>query len=704
VLHVTDLHAEGDYRPTSDTNVRWWIEAIKDLARGKPFDVVACAGDIGHSGKPDSIKTGWQLLAEVRRVANAKVVPLIISPGNHDAGRQPYDSDSNWEFKNRFKAYLDTVYRDSTSAPYGPLGFQDDQEKQLWVSANKEIEILPISSANLSGALEQSTNDEVDVLLEQLQEHSNEEFHPVFKDDAGVHKRIPVRRLIERIKRYRLAEMPVASGELGLHRQEALLRGKPAMLRIALIHHPLWSVTKKDPPNDPLQVTVDGMSTVQWLQEKGFQLVLHGHKHFLGCCLLKGHLGCDDKEPHDLFETVALSGGCVGDKVPGAGELGFQFLDFWFDAADCRAEVIVSQATHSGLTNLERVVCHCVFKLPQSPEHPARMRWFRMPSTPLSRSISSTAGYQSWGKNWPDERQWQRHIADAVIKELKVDTLIAASEKVYEQKRFKAQSFAEPGLPAFQERSSLEQTDVVLGVSLRALREQYQQGDRGVTQQFIADIRKKAREVRAMLFIDVEGNGTWGDPDLIEHTSELFRIYQELNTELLGSLRQSPTPANKEQFRFIRGWRNQVSEVEDAIKNKLFFRPVDPDVSTDFLQDSALRFSLARILVWKTESFHAASAQVLLRLHKVSQVPVFFVAHDELPGSMSSLKDMHFEWLNETDGSLTCYPYIGRTRGETASPSEANTQWGFVKRLLEMAKNPFDLQEVQTNTNEGAEP
>jgi hypothetical protein len=222
--------------------------------------------------------------------------------------------------------------------------------------------------------------------------------------------------------------------------------------------------------------------------------------------------------------------------------------------------------------------------------------------------------------------------------------------------------------------NTVAEGDKFLTAAVRSIKEFAAGGGRGVNKAFVERIARRAGSTgtQAMVFVDYSGDGTWGRPDLIENAASLFRVYIERNHDKLTC------------YLGERSWRHRLHEIETGVSGKLRWPVQSSDVPP-------LTFDLARILVWSSEALYAPSALVLLNLHKVFRVPLFFVDVQDCR-SIHGVHDFHLEWSDtqqEPDGGM----YLPETGGRRKVSKRLDRQkdWITVKELLRRAKNPFEL-------------
>jgi hypothetical protein len=636
ILHLSDFHGAGKTKKTPD---RWWEERIAKLAGEDGFDAVVCSGDIGFGGTEKSLKEGFdylKLLVAKSSGTRGRSMQVVIAPGNHDVIRPSMDMLDTERDRVRFANFI-TAANDSTLQCVIP-DFTEDRRVNCYTSLGNHVCIVPICTTWFSGD-EPPEYREIASILSAV--GVNEDTQKKVKNALATD--MPFVRMadIDNLSTF-------ASGDSPLNK---------AIIRIAVAHHPLWPLPSVESTYRGFDTTANGMEVATRLDALGFQLVLHGHKHYLGCSMIAGIRSRVGSEVAELTEILSASGGLLFDPDE-SHRFGFQTVNI---------EITDGTTTKLSINNVTRgsraegmEICKAIVSLrpiqrvaAQIPNYAAR--WMKV-------SRHSADEKKKMGSDW--------QLRYDVVSHLGMPDLVQAVDaKVQAAVAEQIRSGDENGATNLIE--TIVESDHFLSVAINSLKEFTSGGSRGVDDDFVKRITKSATtSKRAMVFVDVNGNGTWGRPDLIENAASLFRVYTERNHERFGS------PDGP------RAWRCRLSELETAVTNVLR--------SQGQSSSSALEFDLARILVWTREALYAPSALVLLHLHRVFKVPLFFVDLADI--CHSYLRDFHLEW-SDTDTLPDRGEYQDKTTSERveSEPYMLQQDWIMVKQLLVSAKDPFDV-------------
>ena len=626
VLHVADLHGANK---TSKTPEKWWEGKIASLASEAPFDAVICSGDVGDNGSLESLTTGFAYLARLCKLAGGKnnVSPrLIITPGNQDVSRPTPDSSEAERSRIRFQ-HFKSALRASGLSCVCPRMTSSGAPAALFVPPNGGIAVVPICTTWVSGDPAPEFEKKINAALTGQAETTKESVRNALRTDMPFVRTADIDE-IEKMcdnQRSRLAQ---------------------ACVRIAVAHHPFWALPSVESTYRGFDIVANGMEVVSRLEKMGFQLLLHGHKHYLGCSLLAGIRNRSGQEVARIQELLSVAGGQMLDPDD-RDRFGFQTLSFsttGADVLDVSIRVFTSKPPRNGVEICRALVRPSHSELP--PAEPRRChtaRWMKIQRTPSDED---------------NHADWQ--LRYDVVNKLGMSALVQAVD-------------------ALGKDEHILESDAFLSVAVRSIHEFAVGGSRGVSNPFVRDITGRARDTaRGMIFVDVSGNGTWGRPDLIENAASLFRVYIERNHD---RLKPSAGP---------RSWKHRLAELETAATTILEHR------ASNGHRDE-LEFDLARILVWDREALYAPSALVLLNLHEVFGVPLFFVDREQCK-FLSDVHDCHLEWSDTgtaPDSGMQLNEGT-RTRVQSSS-SDLQRNWITIKQLLESAMDPSDVKGAKLN-------
>lgn len=625
ILHIADLHPQIEDGPKDQLIVSAYSHQIAAISADNQIDLIAATGDLGHQGSDKALKIGFKRLEELRKHAGRtksggakSLPPVIVTPGNHDVSWPPSLSAlGSWPSEERFHNFIDccggTDYcrpllrsdekdpaRTLRHNPHPPWYFKN-------FSNDLSVFVLPLSSADLGGApIESEVLDTVSDKAELNSEIASG-LLKVLTYDIPYVDMAQLTQLDNLLKQWR---------ESDTQRGRDLHKRFERAVKIAVVHHPLLPVPGEQEFR-PFDTVANGADVAKKLSTLGFQLVLYGHKHRLGCHVNHGmwenHFAEDGEK--DIGEITGLVGGhlIVGRIEALDGERGFGVISLALHRDSGQPRTTVDLATHSERGD----------------------GW----GSPVSRHLLTldAEGRVRWihrGDNRQLSRQTQTAIDFGIIVGDIESNFVAASEEGW---------------------LGQQNADDVIGDILRVM-EQYTEGTRGVDHEFITRMKARVRTACAMYFVDFEGHGTWIQPDLLEHLGVLFRAFLTRNTSVM------------DDTWLKRGTWRHSPEVQQA-RLRLEYRKGDHARKEEFKRrdsHSQLKLDMSRILVWDKADLLRAPGQTLIRLHDVFDVPLFWldpqVWKTEFFGAVAV--DYHLEWVNE--GSAVPRPTI-----ENDNPDQA---------------------------------
>lgn len=618
LLHVADLHGA---KTIANTPNKWWEERIETQAN-VGFDALICSGDVGLGGNAETLNKGFEYLAKLCYLAKGrkKVPRLIVTPGNHDVNRPKLNANDEERTRIRFSNFLKAV--NQSTLPYTiPALNRGDGIGQFAPTHAPYVAIVPICTTSVSGDIPQEYREKLDRYIKTKPKATREE----------------VERIADEIFENTIrTDMPfVRTSDINALRAQCCdnrtALGK-ARLRIGVSHHPLWAVPPAESSFRGFDVVPNGMGVATLLEDMGFQLILHGHKHYMGCSLMGGLPYRYGTEIGRVGGLISVSGGHLF--FPDVQEhFGFQTITITPGQSGI-IEISIRAFTSATADGIE-ICCATINSCPVP-----------------DRKVRSPERH---GARWMQICDSDAQLSYDTINRIGVPQLVKTVDE------------------RLNTRHALSEGDRFLAVAVKSISEFAKEGSRGVDKQFMDGITVRAKDdAQAMVFVDVGGGGTWGRPDLIENASSLFRIYIEKNHTLLNGIELG------------RGWKHRLHAIEEAVSEKLN-KPCQQSQ-----EPPSLAFDLARILVWEPEALYAPSAQVLLGLHKVFNVPLFFVDLTELGEMQNEVYDCHLEWIETCNKPNEGWRFDKNTGTRTKSSELAiERDWSKVRQLLSMAKDPF---------------
>ena len=336
LLHLSDLHlgspssSQLDFtdkfglKPvageTKIDHLRHTLRALGDSLRveDRTLDAIVVSGDLTNANQQDGYDAFEALLEELgdRRPAAERIV---VAPGNHDTDWDVQPGDPK-----KFRRFLDTV-RSSYRSPllYG-LDYDDNsldrrtgrRKKAAPTLELDDVAIVALSSADFCGVEERGTTTNwgavLGAYLAQGRASKNraerDKAEETWKEAAGDLRRLRVQDMA-RVHPRQLDALRNRLGRFSLARPA----DEDVRLRIAVLHHPIGPVSGHEEVK--AFETLTNLAAVRsFLFDKGFHVVLHGHKH-------ESYLGWEWLlPPGDDLEAIpwrALVIGSPGDFEPG---------------------------------------------------------------------------------------------------------------------------------------------------------------------------------------------------------------------------------------------------------------------------------------------------------------------------------------------------------------------------------------------------
>jgi 3',5'-cyclic AMP phosphodiesterase CpdA len=297
ILHLSDLHLGSPSSRQFDSNDRFGLDPktretiVTHLQRtlrtlghaldeqGRTIDAVVVSGDLTNANKQDGYD---QFPAVLEELGNQLPDPdrILIVPGNHDA-----DWDIQPGQPEKFKRFYDLVrgrYRSSliSGVDYDettlakPVGSGQAASPILELS---DTTIVAINSADFCGVREQASETDWDAVLDDYLVDARSA-----GDTAALESFAQAESDLRRLRVQDMAR--IEPRQLDALREQ--FNGtslepdaeQDEHLRIAVLHHPIGPVSSQE--EIKAFETMTNLETFRsFLFDKGFHVVLHGHKH-----------------------------------------------------------------------------------------------------------------------------------------------------------------------------------------------------------------------------------------------------------------------------------------------------------------------------------------------------------------------------------------------------------------------------------------
>ncbi len=302
ILHLSDIHFGSENNDIdiktnlvgvskNDTNINIFSNRIRDNAAG--VDYVIVSGDITNGGNENGYEKFGKMVKELQ---NSKSLPdskhFIIVPGNHDVG----DGDKGrWEefirvLKGKFirpwlQQYderidvLSAKLEDFLSGDYsrkaiiyGRIKLNDEEINiPLLLDRNNKVLIYAFNSSIISKSKIQ-LNEQDDKVVETVRKYKR-----ASKQTVELLKILDKELLVDpaRIDPKELLLFSKLMNVICKHENMAIYH------KIAVLHHPVSSYATPEEIKKFNDITNAGYFK-KVLADNGFQIIMHGHKHFPG--------------------------------------------------------------------------------------------------------------------------------------------------------------------------------------------------------------------------------------------------------------------------------------------------------------------------------------------------------------------------------------------------------------------------------------
>lgn len=244
--------------------------------QGRPLDAVVISGDLTKGNKPDGYGEFEALLEEL---GPSRPAPdrIVVVPGNHDVERGLKAGDPE-----KFAGFLDAVRPPYRSPLIMGIDYDEDR-RSLDPGARGDPEpilllddavVVAFSSADYCGIREDQTKTEWDAVLASYRAGDETKDAKEAREEAA-----------KELRGLRTYDMP----QVHFHQLEALGERLDEIgvdpdaegderLRIATLHHPIGVAASRQEIK-PFEAITNLAEVRGFLCDRGFHLILHGHKH-----------------------------------------------------------------------------------------------------------------------------------------------------------------------------------------------------------------------------------------------------------------------------------------------------------------------------------------------------------------------------------------------------------------------------------------
>ena len=605
ILHVGDLHAgmSADTGETGKAKFEAVLSKAREFARSHPISAIIATGDLGYRGEKKHLEEGLAQLAKLHQECpRPDDVTVVVAPGNHDVEWPVPATLETWDGRERYKlltGLLDAttqygrfVRPVSIAVGGGKINFELAKNvapslhwfRELQPSGAPSVFVFPLSSVGLSGTPAFGPSDEVFSYLESASRGRKG------KTDLALFRRLATADIpyVDPLQLDCLEWLVQQWKETEKDRYEAFTKA----IKIAVLHHPLVSLSTEEKIR-PYDVVANCGSVLTKLSSLGFHLVLYGHKHRLGIHTNFGTWHCT---------YPVVGGGSVSEVSGVAGgnlilEGGTERDHFGFNVIEVRPDV---QETGCGCRVI--VTSFAGESLELGPS---------MPVITVGRT----------GR--PVRTRWIHGTKPATDVLARGNGLAVRFAQVVQkiEQRYREGALNEDMLRYYPDADHLVMNSL-------DMMEDFSEGARGVSVEFINGVFTRAQDAGAMYFVDTEGWGTWFQPNLLVHLVGMFKAFVARNYQALNRGKwQDGAWRHREIIQTARFRICQLARRHEGAA---------PDANVPVLP-----FDLARILVWSKDHLVTAPGRALVRLHELFDVPLFWVDTDGMPGLPP---DFHAEW------------------------------------------------------------
>jgi 3',5'-cyclic AMP phosphodiesterase CpdA len=293
ILHLSDPHL-GDVSPGQtlddekevletqrdlETTQTVFKRTLKGLGRfveehGKP-EVVVVSGDLAYQAHPSGFEAFKQLLAERTEILPDERSQIVVVPGNHDV---VWDEPAGKPA--RYESFLGATRAEGCATPlldgidFDPETgvLSDEAKRHPHVASTEHVLAVALNTSNYCGVLSAPRGA-------MTEEKWREALEPVgsARDELMEELHLLRQHDMPRMSRAQIEALGAYFETVGLPRH----LGDDTRLRVAVLHHQLLPVSTRE-ERKPFESLVNLGQVRATLEDYGFELVLHGHKHESG--------------------------------------------------------------------------------------------------------------------------------------------------------------------------------------------------------------------------------------------------------------------------------------------------------------------------------------------------------------------------------------------------------------------------------------
>ena len=274
IVQISDLHINA-------WGERSVLNQLKNLVHSLSPDLLIVSGDLVNHPIPRAMRRASRLIAELRARDSGPAIPALVLPGNHD-----------------YKFWGNVGLRRLTRVPFHLYFRETDIDLSRW-------------SARWGKALKRSTQ-------------AIWPWSSALKDRLEIHEDPERGLLVVGFNSNTLSEM-MAAGKVGddnlqeFSQRIEQWKGRNEVdgwFKIAVVHHhaapiPFVKTGTKERIQESFMVLYNAGTLLRALFDAGFQLVLHGHKHFAGFTRLRYA-----NQPDEVRELAVAAAGSAGHDKP----------------------------------------------------------------------------------------------------------------------------------------------------------------------------------------------------------------------------------------------------------------------------------------------------------------------------------------------------------------------------------------------------
>ncbi len=286
IHHLTDIHVGPlHYQPARKISLRGLTEAAVNSRNGDLYlqflrelppndrpDLLIASGDLTSHASIEQLRTAERFLRNALRLLQEKTAGwrnqnrapwIFVVPGNHDLD---WSKPDNREKISGFEEMADSLFQEGAviSAAY-----RDSEAPTYWDFGDEiNLFVYLLNSTSLGGTEDQA--------LRTIYETLQRQFEAI---ESGKDSTNAAASALGKLEEAARRDPGFISPEDLSSMREVMGRVPSGRLKVAVMHHNLTSVASDD--LETFDAIINAGTVKSFLMRYGFDLVLHGHRHFL---------------------------------------------------------------------------------------------------------------------------------------------------------------------------------------------------------------------------------------------------------------------------------------------------------------------------------------------------------------------------------------------------------------------------------------